>query len=119
MQRRMEVFKCRTIPNCRTGYEVMYRQRAMEIIHWIATETEGMPLFDDHDVLNNYDEDEEDLMLLAAAEETEETQNLPDFYRLDLSTMRYVDESVLPHRSIVRAHLDDYDATKEPNNPPY
>ena len=91
----------------------------MEIIHWIATETDGMPLFDDHDVLNNYDEDEDDMMLMAAAEETEESQNLPDFYRLDLSTMRYVDESVLPHRSIVRAHVDVYDATKEPNNPPY
>ena len=38
----------------------MYQQRAMEIIQWIATETEGMPLFNDHDVLNNYDEDEGD-----------------------------------------------------------
>ena len=78
-----------------------------------------MPLFDDHDVLNNYDEDEGEQMLMAAADETDETQNLPEFYTLDLSSMRYVDESILPRRSIVRAHLDVYDAAGEANHPPY
>ena len=118
MQRRMHVFKCSTIPNCRTGFEVMFRQRAMEIIHWIATETDGMPLFDDHDIQTNFDEDEDEQRLMLAAEE-DDTPSVPEFYSLDLSNMRYVDESILPRRSIVRAHLDVYDSLEEPHLPPY
>ena len=111
----MQVFHCKTIPNCRTGYEVMFRHRAMEIVHWISTQIEGYPNFEDHDLITAYGQDEEDRLQELT------TQILPGelLPQIDLPSLRCVDETVLPPRSIVRAHLDVYDAVSDDHCPPH
>ena len=93
----------------------MFRQRAMEIIHWIAHVTRKMPLFDDHDVNTNYGQDDGDRLEVLGT--TVVQRNL--LPTINLPALRCVDENVLPHRAIVRAHLEVYDATVDDSNPPY
>ena len=38
-------FQCTSIPNVVKGYDRLFKRQAMEIIHWMATETRGMDLF--------------------------------------------------------------------------
>ena len=115
MAKRMQVFHCKAIPNCRTGLEMMYRLRAMEIIHWITEQLGDLPNFDDHDIVSTYGQEEEDRLQVLASNVVPH-QLLPN---VDLPALRCVDESILPHRSIVRAHLDVYDAVQNDHLAPY
>ena len=114
MDRRMHVFKCQTIPNCRAGYEVMFRRKAMDILHWIITEISEMPLFDDQDITFG-DDDEDRLEGIITDQQPSNSVVIPV---PDLASLTHIDESVLPYRAVVRAHLDVYDAIEDGNNPP-
>ena len=113
MERRMQVFQCKTIPNCRTGYEVMFRNKAMHIIHWVISEIAGLPLFDDQDITYGDEGDDDRLEEMVVEEHVAISIAAPDV--TELST---VDESILPYRTVVRAHLDVFDAAENANDPP-
>lgn len=113
MEKRMQVFECKTIPNCRPGYDVMYTQRAMEIIHWMAEKLHDVPLFDDADVGTSYDDQ------VPILNRSLEPISVPDFTTSDLTNLRYVDETILPQRTVLRAYLDAYDHHGDVNCPPF
>lgn len=88
----------------------------MEIIHWIAVATAELRLFDDHETMTNYGQREGDRLQTTLVETTPPTNLLPT---VNLGQLREVNESVLPHRAVIRAHLDVYDATMNDHCPPY
>ena len=111
----MKIFKCKTIPNCRPGFDVIYQQRAMEIIHWMAEQLHDVPLFNDSEVTTNYGDDQ-----LHLINQLDERFRPPEVGPgSDLSHLRYVDETVLPQRTVIRAYLDAYDHHGDSNNPPF
>lgn len=98
------------MPVIRRGMEVVYKARAMDIIHWMVQLLDGMDLFENSH--NNtpafiipqepYAEDDwEDEMAPTTIDLTAE----------GCDDLVNVDESVLPRAAIERAHLDVYDST--------
>ena len=106
MMDRIEVFYCKKLPNHKPGVELIYRKNAMEIIHWMAEMTKGMPLWEDNDIRG------EEMEV-----ECEQPQYVPPV--IDMSDVADVDESILSQSTVIRAHLDVYDETADTQVLPY
>ena len=106
------------MPDVRRGMERVYKRMAMEIIHWMIIQLEGMDLFANE--LNGTPaiipgEDDED--------EPTTSTNFPeviDLTNCDLEELATVTPAILPRAAVEKAHLDVYD-TSGPDHemPPY
>ena len=103
MNKRFTKFKCNSIPNVIKGLDRLYERQAMEIIHWMAKETEGMDLF--KNVLNkNPPYERRSPSFHEILERNKQTQPVAD--NAETPDIGELDSSILPNRTIeVRSNV--------------
>ena len=113
MWKRIQVFNCSSLPSVRRGMEVVYRQQAMEIIHWMVSELKGMDLFQ-----NDYNSTPAYTLSSTAPAFTPRPSDVvlqePCF-----DGMETVSSDVLPRNALEMAALDVYAATCPREEIPY